>query len=70
MMSAHRFDDGENLLLLVAGQSGFELSFELGLGAALPTLLLSMPRSSSIETPRALANLGISVEAIALASRS
>jgi hypothetical protein len=38
MMSAHRFDDGENLLLLVAGQSGFELSFELGLGAALPTL--------------------------------
>jgi hypothetical protein len=39
-MGDHRFDDGEDLLLLVARQSGngFELAFELGLGAALGAL--------------------------------
>lgn len=36
-MGDHGFDDGEDLLLLVAreGGDGFELAFELGLGAAL-----------------------------------
>jgi hypothetical protein len=40
MMSDHSFDYGENLLLLVAreGGHGFELAFELGLGAALRAL--------------------------------
>ena len=39
-MGDHRFDDGEDLLLLVAGESGngFELAFELGLGSALRSL--------------------------------
>jgi len=41
VMSDHGFDDGENLLLFVASQSGngFELSFELRLGAALAALV-------------------------------
>jgi hypothetical protein len=39
-MSDHGFDDGEDLLLLVAGEggNGFELAFELGLGTALAVL--------------------------------
>jgi hypothetical protein len=39
-MSDEGFDDGENLLLLVArqGGNGFELTFELGLGAGLRSL--------------------------------
>jgi hypothetical protein len=37
VMGDHGFDDGEDLLLLVAGQGGdgFKLAFELGLGTAL-----------------------------------
>ena len=40
MLIDEGFDDGEELLLLVAGQSGdgFELAFELGLGPALRSL--------------------------------
>lgn len=40
VMGDHGFDDGKDLLLLVAGQSGngFELAFELRLGPALATL--------------------------------
>lgn len=39
-MGDHGFDDGEDLLLLVAGESGdgFELTFELRLGPALAAL--------------------------------
>lgn len=40
LVGDHRFDDGKDLLLLVAGKSGtgFELAFELRLGAAFRSL--------------------------------
>lgn len=40
VMGDHGFDDGEDLLLLVArqGGNGFELTFELRLGTALGAL--------------------------------
>ena len=49
-MSDESFNDGEDLLLLVARQSsdGFELAFELGLGAALGSLRQAQDYASSI----------------------